>query len=157
MAITASNDSLKHNEPLYVEARAEDLVSWHWDFGDGYTTSVPSPAHVYEYAGKYTVTLAATNKYGCSSFKTYNVIVAPHLFVPNIFTPNNDGKNDSFKVAYNGKGLFKVKIFDRWGKEIYQANSKDFEWTGNGSAGGNYFYFIKTETGTYRGAVTLSM
>jgi len=82
-------------------------------------------------------------------------VVLPYIFIPNIFTPNADGKNDTFRVIYNGRGLFEVYIFNRWGKEVYRASDKKFEWDGKGAADGVYYYLIKTEIDTYKGSVTL--
>jgi gliding motility-associated-like protein len=45
--------------------------------------------------------------------------------IPNVFTPNGDGLNDSF-TAYNvkaGVGIDQLKIFDRWGEMIYLAKN----------------------------------
>ncbi|MFT2008647.1 PKD domain-containing protein [Pontibacter sp. 13R65] len=155
LSITAVKDALSYMEPLYLQAEGTDLVSWNWDLGDGTTSSTLHPIHQYAYAGKYNITLSATNKQGCSATIEKEVVVKPHLFIPNIFTPNNDGKNDFFQVEYNGRGLFKVQVFNRWGKQVYQADTKDFAWSGDGFATGLYFYLIKTETSTYRGSVTL--
>ena len=66
--------------------------------------------------------------------------------LPNTFTPNGDRLNDVFKGEYYCDIVeFSVKIFDRWGKLLFQSESPDFQWTGeNATYEGNavYVYFI---------------
>ncbi|MFZ1847925.1 MAG: gliding motility-associated C-terminal domain-containing protein, partial [Saprospiraceae bacterium] len=47
-----------------------------------------------------------------------------HLFVPNIFSPNGDGVNDILQISVNEsvKLINSIKIFDRWGNNVYSAN-----------------------------------
>lgn len=72
--------------------------------------------------------------------------------VPNVFTPNNDGSNDYFKLVHEaGVNSFSCQIVNRWGNPIIEFNTPDFEWNGNDKAGnavaeGVYFYLIKAKT-----------
>lgn len=80
--------------------------------------------------GVYAVT--ATNNIGCST--TDEVFIDTYcpwtLFVPNSFTPNDDGVNDYFEP----KGLnlleYQILIFNRWGTLIYTGNSINETWDG---------------------------
>lgn len=55
----------------------------------------------------------------------------PTLYFPNSFTPNGDNLNDFFELFYNYHLVYaKVKIFNRWGDLIFQANEKEFTWDG---------------------------
>jgi PKD repeat protein len=51
------------------------IVSWHWDFGDGGTSSDQSPAHIYA-SGSYTVTLTVTDDRGQTASASQRVTVA---------------------------------------------------------------------------------
>ena len=76
------------------------------------------PLHVYSESGNYPVSLTVTtNLYGCYKEVTYLVSVEPnfHLYIPNTFTPNNDGVNDGFKPIISGHDYFEFFIFDKWG------------------------------------------
>jgi gliding motility-associated-like protein len=71
------------------------------------------------------------------------------LFLPNAFTPNNDGKNDYFHMTQRGGGikLGEMKIFNRWGQEIYTSrNVEDKGWDGTFKGvpqnSDTYFYVI---------------
>ncbi|GAB3913410.1 T9SS type B sorting domain-containing protein [Mucilaginibacter boryungensis] len=83
------------------------------------------------------------------------------LNIPNVFTPNGDGVNDTFEIA----GLANypdnvIDIFNRWGNSIYHKKGYLNDWTGEGLNEGTYFYVIqvKDATGfsaTYKGYITL--
>jgi len=69
--------------------------------------------------------------------------VAPDMVIPNIFTPNNDGKNDLFVIkdlsSYPGSGLI---VFNRWGNEVYHSDDYLNNWDGSGLAEGTYYYIL---------------
>ncbi|MEQ7801568.1 gliding motility-associated C-terminal domain-containing protein, partial [Pedobacter sp. ASV1-7] len=75
-------------------------------------------------------------------------IVPPPLEIPNTFTPNGDGKNDSFLIKglenYEGVSLF---VYNRWGDEVYRNHNYKNEWDGNGLNDGTYFYVLKLRKG----------
>jgi len=83
------------------------------------------------------------------------------LIIPNVFTPNGDGVNDTFEIpgidSYNGN---EMTIMNRWGATIYQKKNYKNDWTGEGLNEGTYFYLLKVLTPTgrwdiYKGYVTL--
>jgi len=98
-------------------------------------------------SGKYWV--AVTNS-GCTKADTVNVTVGLKDVaskIPNVFTPNNDGKNDLFDIsALNMKDLT-MEIYDRWGIKMYDTSDPKKGWDGkHGSseaADGTYFWIIK--------------
>ena len=59
------------------------------------------------------------------------------LEIPNAFTPNGDGVNDIFKVKEGYKSIvsFEAKVFNRWGKKLYEWKELDGGW--NGKCGGS--------------------
>lgn len=44
------------------------------------------------------------------------------VFIPNLFTPNNDGNNDVFKVYGSNIVSLDLRIYNRWGEIVYQSN-----------------------------------
>ncbi len=69
------------------------------------------------------------------------------LLVPNVFTPNGDGKNDEFRVLYRSLKEFHCWVYNRWGKLVYEWTDPAKGWDGtiNGkpAAEGAYFYVIR--------------
>jgi gliding motility-associated-like protein len=67
--------------------------------------------------------------------------------LPNIFTPDGDGHNDVFKAfPHDYSGVFRIKIFNRWGNIVFESTNPDFEWDGTNQTTrqpvptGTYFY-----------------
>ena len=52
------------------------------------------------------------------------------IYVPNAFTPNSDGENDSFMAKGDGIKDFKLYVFDRWGNVIFFSNDIMKGWDG---------------------------
>jgi gliding motility-associated-like protein len=81
---------------------------------------------------KYNIVAVDTN--GCSSTDTISIQVTPKydLFVPNAFSPNNDGSNDVYEIFGNKKIWAEVefKIFNRWGELIFESRDHEFKWDG---------------------------
>ena len=69
------------------------------------------------------------------------------LVVPNVFTPNGDGANDEFRVAYRSIKEFECCVYNRWGHLVYRWNDPAKGWDGNingrAASEGAYFYVIR--------------
>ena len=65
------------------------------------------------------------------------------FYVPNAFTPNDDGTNDQFMVFSDGcLQVEQWQIFDRWGNLVFQTNSREINWNGDGAPVGTYVYIL---------------
>jgi len=133
-----------------------------WDFGDGGISSEVNPNYTFNEAGEFMVTLTVTNDIGCISEVVHGpfIVFAPDLFIPNVFSPNNDDINDRFMVEYSGSQPFNIQIFDRWGVQVYEATNKMEGWNGTSLDGkvapeGAYYYHVKVGDREYAGDVTL--
>ena len=70
------------------------------------------------------------------------------VFFPNVFSPNNDGKNDVFKVVTVGHHeIANFRVVNRWGQTVFETKDERRGWDGtyNGKDQemGTYFYYIK--------------
>lgn len=78
--------------------------------------------------------IEVTNDSGCTAVDTVTVTVVPDysLFVPNAFTPDNNGNNSVFKVYGNTEAIeyFDVQIFDRAGEKVFESHDYSFAWDG---------------------------
>lgn len=82
-----------------------------------------------------------------ASSNPISVKVSPDsLFVPNVFTPNEDAKNDFFEISAEGIIDFRLTVANRYGKEIFSTREADFRWAGDGHPPGVYFWFIQYVT-----------
>ena len=106
-------------------------ITWQWSFGDGDSSTIEDPPHTYAGPGEYDVTLVVTNIYGCVDSITYRVIVKEDIsvFIPNSFTPNNDGQNEFFTPMGVSLEDFEFWIFNRWGDEVFHGDEEN-PWLG---------------------------
>ncbi|HTK22390.1 MAG TPA: gliding motility-associated C-terminal domain-containing protein [Mucilaginibacter sp.] len=83
------------------------------------------------------------------------------LEIPNVFTPNGDGFNDTFIIKdLNKYPENDLVIFNRWGNSVFQEKNYHNEWTGTGLSEGTYFYVLKVKSTAeiwedYHGYLTL--
>lgn len=111
--------------------------------------------YTFETHGTYYLRLQTTNSspsdlptQNCLSEATYTIeIVNSLLEVPNVFTPNGDGRNDEFKVSYKSLISFDAKVFNVWGRLVYAWDDPSKGWDGTiggvPAAEGAYFYIIE--------------
>ena len=74
----------------------------------------------------------------------------------NIITPNHDGRNDEFRLPdlppnFCDAQFTHVKIFTRWGQQVFESADRDFRWPGQGSGGIYYYYVTYTDGRRFRG------
>jgi gliding motility-associated-like protein len=114
-------------------------VEWEWDFGDpasisANTSIYQNPTHMFSDSGTYNVQLIAISDHHCVDTVVKQIAIYPELlvYVPNAFTPNNDGLNDVFKPIMSGidKSTYKLYIFDRWGQEVFSTADVNEAWDG---------------------------
>ncbi|WP_373511379.1 gliding motility-associated C-terminal domain-containing protein, partial [Persicitalea sp.] len=135
------------NEPVKYQFlnRTQNADRYEWNVGTGpMVTSSDIKDRSYEQPGQYVVTLTAYNKAGCALTVSKTLNAAPPLVLPNVITPNGDGKNDTFMLPVTGSSL---QVFNRWGKEIFKADDYRNDW-GKGLTNGTYFYEIVTPQGS---------
>ncbi len=111
-----------------------------------------------------TYTVVSTDSNGCKTSREVTVFVeCVDFVVPNVFTPNNDGRNDDFVPYYiiggtihNGVGnvsSYTITIYDRWGKQVYNSSDPTKYWNGTLNntnylvPDGVYYYIIKATCG----------
>ncbi|MEL6673790.1 MAG: gliding motility-associated C-terminal domain-containing protein [Bacteroidota bacterium] len=81
--------------------------------------------------GDYTVVV--TDDIGCASGDEINVKeqCPPRLFVPTAFTPNEDGRNDVLAVSATDMVSYRLQIFNRWGKMVFDTSNPTEYWDGS--------------------------
>jgi gliding motility-associated-like protein len=79
------------------------------------------------------VTLTVTDTFNCSDEDTMqlNVENCCQVYMPNVFSPNGDGKNDTYKpsLGYDVQ-LVRFAIYNQWGEKIFITSDKDKAWDG---------------------------
>jgi gliding motility-associated-like protein len=72
------------------------------------------------------------------------------IFAPNVFTPNDDGFNDGFKISGAIFTHFELAVYSRWGELVFMTNNSNAMWNGNTQKGTApedvYTYILKYRT-----------
>jgi gliding motility-associated-like protein len=131
------------------------LASYTWNGQPGTETYVADHPQ--------TVTLAVTDANGCQATQEIHITdECPDVKIPNAFTPNGDGINDTWKIAgleYDQTVL--VRIFTRYGQQVYESKGYGTPWNGEYQGkklpAGVYYYIINAKNGTqtYSGSLTI--
>lgn len=124
--------------------------NYNWTFGDGSQSNENNPSHSFIETDEYIVTLSDSNSYCKDSFTETLLFESPNtIFIPNVFTPNNDGTNDYFLIKGYNITSITCDIFNRWGEKIYSWEGIDGLWNGTydgkTASDGTYFYISKVE------------
>ncbi|MBX7240810.1 MAG: PKD domain-containing protein [Bacteroidia bacterium] len=140
---------------------SQNSTNWYWSFSPGVFSLEKNPVYQFTTPGMYPVMLIAYNETGCvdTLVKTYNV-EQPDLFIPNVFSPNNDGFYDEWLVQYSGTESYQLVIYDRWGVKYFIADTPLESWNGLTLSGkpasdGVYYYALRIGSKVYNGNVTL--
>ncbi len=133
-------------------------IKYKWYFGDGDTLITTDLfdmiSHRYEQEGEYNVRLCVENLLGCTNCYEYGPLMVSNtfwLFIPNVFTPNQDGLNDDFKIVMVGISTAELTVYDRWGVEIFNTRDAKVQfWNGTKDGKicpeGVYTYKLKATT-----------
>jgi gliding motility-associated-like protein len=117
------------------------ITSFYWEFGDALnsTSNQQSPQFIYEDTGTYVVKQVVCTGAGCCDSSSQYVIISDfyRLYIPNAFTPNNDGYNSLFMPKGDGldETTYSFMIFDRWGDLVFKTEKWGTGWDGKANGG----------------------
>ena len=156
--------------PVTFTNNSTNASNYAWDFGNGQvltTTNMNNQNMSYSSPGTYIIQLVVGNGF-CTVLDTLHVIVLPFpdpiVYIPNVFTPNGDGSNDTFTIDTDFAESLEIQIFNRWGNVVKEISGLNESWNGmvdNKEASDGVYFFKYTVTGingeilTGHGNVTL--
>ncbi len=116
------------------QTRGEQQKQWRWYFinNQGYRSDKKNTSYMFQDAGNFPVAMVVTNTWGCSDSIVKIITVDPDfsVFIPNTFTPNDDGRNELFGPVLHSIKEMEFAVFDRWGQVIFSTRSTDKGWDG---------------------------
>ena len=132
-----------------------NVVEWQWELSNGFTSNSQDIINLdlstnLDTSGinYFDLKLVVIDEFMCkdSIYGTLAIKEEHTLFVPNGFTPDLDGNNDTFKIFHHAMKTetFSMSIFDRFGSLVYQSNDPNMAWDGTNLRTGNPLI-----TGTY--------
>ncbi len=127
-------------------------------------TNCLSPTAIPIESTTYTITASDIN--GCVAVDSVHLAIIPNrnIFIPNVFTPNDDGNNDLFRIKGAAIESMTMSIYDRWGSKLFETTDIENGWNGtykgNAVNSGVYIYtiqvnFLDSFSDTYTGNVTI--
>lgn len=149
--VELGNDTLlPPGETLILDAG--DQTAWEWSTGE--------TSQTIEISGPGTYTVVVTNEYGCTA--TDEIFVTMDVGIPNFFTPNVDGANDTWEIPYlSNTPEARLYIYDRFGNLVITFLYGEGPWDGtrNGQPvkADTYWYVIRMskESKPLKGSVTI--
>ncbi|WP_184470989.1 Ig-like domain-containing protein, partial [Pedobacter sp. AK013] len=127
---------------------------------DGTITYTPNPG----YTGDDAFTYRVKDAFGYYTNVAAVTLTANFagLTIPNLFTPNGDGINDTFEIlGINQYQVNELQIVNRWGNEVFHAKGYQNNWTGEGLNEGTYYYLLRVKKAgsdqyeVFKGYITL--
>lgn len=135
-------DSVYVNQLLHCYDLSVNGHLYHWDFGDGNSSTEQNPMHIYEEVGEQVITLRLYSRNSCldSISKIVRVLEDGVLIFPNTFTPSElggggvydplDKSNDVFYPYAENVTEYQLKIYNRWGVLLFESNDLNKGWDG---------------------------
>ncbi len=135
--------------PVHLVNSSTNATSYLWTLCNNsmYTTTDLTTSSLD--TGKCCIKLVAKTGGSCKDSVTHCITVIDEMSIniPNVFTPNNDSRNDIFNIKTSGIKSLSCSIYDRWGLKMYEWEGINGYWDGKTKAGvpsvdGSYFYII---------------
>jgi len=124
-----------------------ETASWSIGTEPVHDTTSMGFLHRFTAAGCYPLALTVSNSFGCIDEVSdlYCVEETFALWIPNAFTPNNDGVNDVFRIVTSLQGAMEgeLAVFDRWGSLIHSTALVTEGWDGADTMDGVYVWKLR--------------
>lgn len=102
--------------------------------------------YTFEDTGEYIVRLTTSTDFCEQSDSVRVKVLVSFLEIPNVFTPNGDGMNDEWRVAYRSIERYTCIVQNRWGRTVFRSENPGEGWDGTiggkPAAEGTYYYVI---------------
>lgn len=117
------------NGSVQLQATVDKVKEFHWTMDSTLSCGdcldpIANPSTSTDYY------LHVTDYKGCKSVDTVSVFVEGSFYVPNAFTPDNDGRNDIFNVYGKELEFVNLWIYNRWGELVHESQGKENGWNG---------------------------
>jgi len=125
-------------DPVIISNNALHADAYNYQFSSGFTSNEEAPKYIPPTTGDITIWQYAINEdFNCVDSSSVSIEVNNEytLWTPNSFTPNGDQKNDGFAPISTGVEEYRLLVYDRWGKLIFDEIGESPIWDGNNANG----------------------
>jgi gliding motility-associated-like protein len=137
LVITVSEDTITLGESYVLSTNQDPSLYYFWDGPGIENPNLPVVIGTPTASGVYSYAVTVTNFEGCdlSGVITSLVVLNPlcsdeDIFIPDAFSPNNDGHNDVLLVYGNFISAMELRIYNRWGEEVFVSTDQSIGWDG---------------------------
>ncbi|MBI1223927.1 MAG: T9SS type B sorting domain-containing protein [Bacteroidetes bacterium] len=134
VTVTPILDTIFRGEAVSILASYDPTYTYSWAPADWLDNpAINNPTSTPKEDVTYLLTVTDAN--GCFVERDVVIVVLtlcdePFVFIPTGFTPNGDGKNDSFRVIGNDLAEVHLVVYNRWGEHIFETNDPNGAWDG---------------------------
>ncbi len=130
--ITINNSILFPGDTIQLNTNENNSYSYLWTS----TATISNTTIAHPMANMVTsawIILQVTDTNHCKAYDSLFIPVQDcesSIYIPNAFTPNNDGNNDGYRIFGNCIQLNQLLIFNRWGEKVWETKDMEKEWNG---------------------------
>lgn len=166
-SITPNVECVPHDAVISILDLSQNATLGVWTVGDQTFPYVSGQGPTLDLeSGIYSVTLIAENDKGCKDTASVSLCVLDEslIFLPDIFSPNNDGNNDILFVRARNVQTMTFAIYNRWGEKVFESarpqDGWDGDFRGKPSPSGAYAFwlsvtFVDNSVQEFKGTITL--
>jgi gliding motility-associated-like protein len=140
-SFTPEKPDLKNNTVQFID-ESKDAIAYLWKFDSLGISLFQNPSFTFRDTGTYKIQQIVLHPSGCSDTAIAFIPIYPvvKFFMPNAFTPNNDGLNDDFIPigSFDGLRQYSFTIWNRWGDRIFSTNDYNAGWNGQRNNTGDH-------------------
>jgi gliding motility-associated-like protein len=138
---TPEEPNLYINKVQFTD-ESENAFAYRWTFGESGSSLQQNPSFEFQDTGTFTITQVVLKTNGCTDTATADIKVLPFInfYMPNAFTPNNDGLNDELMPVgiFEGVSSYHFSVYNRWGDLIFETDDYLVGWNGQRNNSGEY-------------------
>lgn len=137
LVINVDEDTITLGESFILSTNQDPNLFFFWDGPGIMNPNSATPLGTPASSGIYTYAVTVTNSDGCKLFGSISnlTVVNPpcnmeDVFIPDAFSPNDDGDNDILQVYGNFISALELRIFNRWGEQVFVSMDQNIGWDG---------------------------
>jgi len=140
-SFTPEEPNLYSNRVQFTD-ESENAFAYRWTFDELGSSLLQNPSFEFQDTGTFNITQVVLKTNGCTDTATAEIKVLPfvNFYMPNAFTPNNDGLNDELIPVGIFKGVndYYFSVWNRWGDRIFETEDFNTGWNGQRNNSGEF-------------------
>jgi hypothetical protein len=142
-------DPCYSNLDFFFLGNSTNATNYNWDFGDNTSSQEANPLHQFPFLNtqdpvQYTVHLLVSREQpSCSADTTITIAISDPLFIPNLITVDDNGKNDNFEVLGINTECWRLDIYNRWNSLVYRNDNYQNNFNAEKLSEGVYYFLLQ--------------